>query len=98
MITTLKRQVIKRCPFKNEMDAGELTIAIDGPAPELHALGGQVDEIAAKPVSHEDFTVAVAELVPGCAVLTTWRTGPWSVEVREGNDDLLREPVERQGA
>jgi len=98
MITTLKRQVIKRCPFKNEMDAGELTIVIDGPAPELHALGGQVDEIAAKPVSHEDFTVAVAELVPGCAVLTTWRTGPWSVEVREGNDDLLREPVERQGA
>ena len=60
---TIRRPVIKRCPFKDELDAGELTIVIGGPAPELHALGSRVDEIAGKPVSHEDFTVAVAELI-----------------------------------
>ena len=30
-------------------------------------------------------------------VTTTWHTGPWSVKVREGGDDLFREPVERPG-
>ena len=81
MITTLTRQVVKRCPYKDETDVGELAIVIDGNAPELHELARQVDALAARPVSHEDFTSAVAALVPGAQVTTRWNTGPWSVEV-----------------
>lgn len=85
MITTIRRPVIKRCPYKDETDAGELVITIPGEAPELHALGEAIDKIAAEPVSHEEFTLAVAGLLPdGCTVTTMWHTGPWSVEVTEG--------------
>jgi hypothetical protein len=84
VITIIRRPVIKRCPFKDETDAGELVITFDGAAPELHDLAAQVDKLAAEPVSHEDFTSAVAALVPGAHVATTWSTGPWSVEVTEG--------------
>ena len=85
MTTTIRRPVIKRCPFKDETDAGELVITFPGDAPELHNLAVQVDELAAKPVTHEDFTAAVAEMVPEARVVTTWHTGPWSVEVSEGS-------------
>lgn len=84
MITTLRRPVIKRCPFRDETDTGELVIVIDGEAPELHAFGAQVDKLAGEPVTHEQFTAAVADLLPGAKVTTTWHTGPWSVEVCEG--------------
>lgn len=83
MITTLRRPVIKRCPFRDEIDAGELVITLRGPAPELHQLAEQIDRLAAAPISHEDFTEQVAILLPmGSRLETTWRTGPWSVEVR----------------
>jgi hypothetical protein len=83
MITTLRRQVVKQCPFKDETDAGELVITIDGDAPELHGLGEAVDAYTADPISHEDFTRSVAMLLPaGSEAVTTWTTGPWSVEVR----------------
>jgi len=94
---TIRRPVIKRCPFKPETDAGELVIVLPGDAPELHNLSEQVDKLCAEPVTHEDFTRAVLDLLGGEGlVTTTWNTGPWAVEVREG-DDLLREPVERPG-
>ena len=81
---TITRQVIKPCPFKNEMDAGELVVVIPGDAPELHQLGRTVDGLCGEAVSHEDFTRAVAGLMPaGSTVTTRWRTGPWSVEVHE---------------
>jgi hypothetical protein len=84
MITVIRRPVIKQCPYKHETDAGELTVTIPGPAPELHELAASVDAITAGAVSHEDFTAAVAALLPpGSQVVTTWRTGPWSVEVRQ---------------
>jgi hypothetical protein len=93
MITIIRRQVIKRCPFKDELDAGELVIAVNGDAPELHALGARVDAIASGRISHEDFTRKVAALFPaGSRVTTTWKTGPWSVEVREG-DAVFRESL-----
>lgn len=84
MITVIRRPVIKRCPFRDETDAGELVITFTGPAPELHELAAQVDLLAAGPVSHEDFTARVAELLPeGSLAVTTWHTGPWTVEVTE---------------
>jgi hypothetical protein len=47
MITTITRQVVKQCPYKNETDVGELTVVIDGEAPELHDLAERVDKLAA---------------------------------------------------
>lgn len=83
MITTIRRQVIKRCPFRPEWDIGDLTVVIGGPAPELHELGQRIDALCADPISHEDFTAAVAGLIPDATVTTNWRTGPWAVEVSE---------------
>lgn len=85
MITVIRRPVVKRCPFKDEVDAGELVITLAGRAPELHELGERIDRLAAHPVSHEDFTREVCALLPeGARVVTTWHTGPWAVEVTEG--------------
>ena len=53
------------------------------PKPELHNLAAEVDKLCTKPVSHEQFTAAVAALVPEAQVVTTWNTGSWSVEVTE---------------
>jgi hypothetical protein len=100
----LRRPVLKRCPYKDEADAGELVIVLPGDAPELHNLGDVIDQICAKPVSHEDFTRAVADLFPdGAQVTTTWHTGPWDVEVTEGasavmpHAGLLRQPEHAEG-
>lgn len=84
MNVTLRRQVVKTCPFKNETDVGELVITIDADeAPELHELGARIDALTTEPITHEDFTREVAALVPeGSEVVTTWSTGPWAVEVR----------------
>jgi hypothetical protein len=96
---TLRRPVVKRCPYKDEADAGELVITLPGDAPELHQLGEDIDALCGKAVTHEDFTRAVhALLTDGARVTTSWHTGPWSVEVAEGcgevmrRADLLREP------
>ncbi len=95
---TIRRPVIKRCPFKDETDAGELVIVLPEDAPELHNLAEQVDKLCAEPVTHEDFTRGVLDLLGGEGIVTTtWHTGPWTVEVQEGSGDLLRESVERPG-
>jgi len=82
--TIIRRPVIKHCPFRDETDAGGLVITFSGPAPELHELGVWVDTLAAGPISHEEFTAGIAELVPGAQVVTTWHTGPWTVECSDG--------------
>jgi hypothetical protein len=82
MKTTITRPVIKRCPFRDETDAGTLTIIIPGEAPELHDLAGKVDALCAEEITHEEFTQALAAAVPGAEVVTTWHTGPWDVEVQ----------------
>ena len=95
---TVTMPVLKRCPFVDELDAGHLAVTFAEDAPELHNLAAQVQKLCAEPVTHEDFTRSVADMLGGGAlVVTTWNTGPWSVEVREGGGDLLREPVERPG-
>lgn len=97
MITVISRTVVKRCPFRDETDIGELVITLDGPAPELHELAGHMDRLTSTPVSHEDFTTAVTRLLPpGAEVVTRWRTGPWQVEVRDARD-LLRDPIRPAG-
>lgn len=81
---TVRRPVIKRCPFKAETDAGELVITFPGDAPELHNLAEKIDALCAEPITHEDFTRAIAVMLGDeVQVSTTWNTGPWSVEVRE---------------
>lgn len=76
--------VLKRCPYKDEVDIGSLAIAMHGDAPELHELGEQIDKLCEVPISHENFTRAVLALVPSATeVRTTWHTGPWTVEVVE---------------
>jgi hypothetical protein len=96
---TVTMPVLKPCPFADEIDAGQLAITFSEDAPELHNLAEQVQKLCTKRITHEDFTRSVADMLGGDAlVVTTWNTGPWSVEVREGDGDLLREPVERQGA
>jgi hypothetical protein len=84
MKVTIKRPVIKRCPFRDETDAGELTIVFASEAPELHDLAAAVDRLCEEPVTHEAFTAAVAALVPEATVTSTWTTGPWATEVTEG--------------
>lgn len=99
MKTTIRRPVIKPCPYRAETDAGELVITFDGPAPELHALAAHVDELCADAVTHEDFTASVAALVPEAKVATRWNTGPWLVEVcEEDGHQVLRERVDSEGA
>ena len=87
---TISRPVIKHCPYRNETDAGILTITFPDDAPELHDLASRIDALCARPVTHETFTDAVAALVPDAStVTTTWHTGPWSAEVTRAG--LLRE-------
>jgi hypothetical protein len=100
MITTSRRPVIKQCPYKPETDFGELVITTAGPPSRLQALAEAIAAITARPVSHEDFTAAVAALLPaGARAASTWHTAGWEVEVTvEGRRmaTALRRPVARQ--
>ena len=90
---TIRRPVLKQCPFKSELDAGELAIVLPGDAPELHRLAARIDMLCMDPCTHEDFTRAVLDLLPeGAEVVTTWHTGPWTGEVGENHAGLLRNP------
>jgi hypothetical protein len=89
---TLAMRVVKRCPYAGETDRGDLVIVFASggeDVPELHNLAKAIGELTAEPVSHEAFTAGVAELVPGAGVMSTWQTGPWRVEVRDGDQVLL---------
>ena len=93
MKVTLRMQVIKTCPYRDETDVGELIVTVPGEAPELHQLADAVKTIAGRDggVSHERFTAEVAALLPpGATASTTWRTGPWDVEATE--DDCGKPP------
>jgi hypothetical protein len=89
---TITRPVVKACPYRDELDFGTLAITFPYDASELHALSRQVDEVAGEPITHEEYTRRVLSLLPeGSSVVTTWGTGLWKVEVREGA--LLRHDV-----
>lgn len=84
--TTISRPVVKKCPHRDETDAGTLTLTFDGEAPELHDLAAKIDALCARPISHEAFTQAVAVLLrmrsnQPVAVVAEWHTGPWTVKV-----------------
>jgi hypothetical protein len=82
MMTIVRRSISKTCPYKNELDEGELEITFYGDeAPELHDLAARIDELCVTPISHERFTAAVISLVPEAEVSTSWKTGPWLVTV-----------------
>ena len=101
---TLSWPVTKKCPFRDELDAGELVITVAEDAPELHDLAGAIFRLLADPVTHEDFTRSVAGLLPpGSEVVTTWSTGPFHVTVRSrvledgavsSSADVLHDPDE----
>lgn len=100
---TLRSPVTKQCPFRDEIDAGELVITLPGEAPELHALAREIAKLLAGPVTHEAFTEAVAGMLgAGAVVVTTWNTGPFAVTVRSSarevtpDADLLL-PADRGG-
>lgn len=81
MRVRLKRQVVKRCPYRDEIDRGTLVImwADADAAPELHALAQQVDACGSEPTTHEEWTARIAALVPDATVESHWHTGPWRV-------------------
>jgi hypothetical protein len=83
MVTvTLRRTVIKQCPYRDETDTGELVIVLDGDAPELHDLAIKADALCAEPITHEQFTERLAAILPaGARITTNWTTGPWAVQV-----------------
>ena len=90
---TVTMPVLKQCPYVDELDAGHLSITFPEDAPELHNLAAQVQKLCAGPVTHEDFTRSVADMLGGDAlVVTRWHTGPWDVEVTEGGHQVVREP------
>ena len=80
---TVTMPVLKRCPFVDETRRGPTGHHVREDAPELHNLAAQVQKLCAEPVTHEDFTRSVADMLGGEAlVVTTWHTGPWDVECR----------------
>lgn len=84
MTTTITRQVVKRCPYKDEYDVGELVIRFDGPAPEIHDLVARIGKLTAYPITHEEFTSQVAALVLGAHVVTRWQTAGCDVQCEAG--------------
>jgi len=79
---TLRRSVIKLCPFVNEVDRGELTLTVPDTAPELHALAESVCGFSDVRISHEDYTRQLHRMLPvGSTVVTRWKTADWDVEV-----------------
>jgi hypothetical protein len=86
---TVAMPVLKQCPFVDELDAGRLIITFAEDAPELHNVASQVRKLCADPVTHEDFTRSVLDMLgDGVLVATRWHTGPFDVEVREGDENL----------
>lgn len=80
----ITRSVTKVCPHKGETDFGSLTLSFAENAPELHDLGRQIDCLALyERLTHEDYTRAIAELVPDASIETKWFTGGWHCEVTE---------------
>lgn len=91
---TIRLPVSKPCPYVPEQDDGELAVTWPGDAPELHQFAAQLARLTAEPITHEAFTRAVLAL-PGCAgalVVSWWRTGPFDIECREGNEGLTDGP------
>lgn len=81
MRTVVSAEIIKRCPYVDEIDLGTVEIAFDGPARELHGLAAHLASYRDVAISHEDFTRAIADANPAARCVTTrWRTAGLSIE------------------
>lgn len=67
--------VIKRCPVRDEMDYGTVTISrrANGESFELHSLAEYLRGFGTRRISHEDFTAVVAREL-SAHVSSTWQT------------------------
>lgn len=84
MIVTVTADVRKRCPYKDEVDAGTLTLVLnvpEGDGPELHDLAAYLGSFSDHALSHEEFTRNICLDLPVIEAKTTWRTAGLSVEV-----------------
>lgn len=80
MRTVVTAEVVKRCPFYDEVDTGTATLTWDGYAPELHTLAARLASYRDVLISHEDFTSVLVQTT-GASVVTAWRTAGLTVEV-----------------
>lgn len=83
-----------RCPFRDELDQGEVRIEWTtslGETLELHALAGLIAARADEEISHEQWTadlaeqVAAAAVVDGLCVTSEWQTAGLRVSVESGS-------------
>jgi hypothetical protein len=87
VIVTVTGPVTKRCPYRDEIDEGTVTmtfLVLSGDAPELHGLAEQIAAGLNEKVSHEDYTRAMwATWFPKGLrrVETTWTTAGMEVRV-----------------
>jgi len=76
--------VRKRCPFRDEIDWGEVTITYEtnATAIELHSLAAYLATFTDRPMSHEDFVVEVRLWLdrPSVEVSSRWTTAGMEVE------------------
>lgn len=85
--TTVTGAVFKQCPFKNELDSGEVELTFDGDAPELHGLAELLASYRQVKMSHEDFTREMLVKTAAVSARSTWTTAGLRVVV-EGSTQI----------
>jgi NADPH-dependent 7-cyano-7-deazaguanine reductase QueF len=84
---TVEAPATKRCPFKDEIDTGTVTVVwnSEGKTLELHSLREYLDAFVDVKMSHEDFTAVVtaqlADLLGDIQVWSEWETAGMKVRV-----------------
>ena len=80
--------VVKLCPFRDEVDRGTLVVAwyAESHTLELHAFRAWLDCFATRRISHEDFTRLVASELTSLfsdtvEVVATWQTAGMAIAV-----------------
>lgn len=95
MIITISGPASKRCPYRDELDEGTVTITLDltyGDGPELHTLSERL--VSEDEVSHEQWTDALQDwLMSQCdgrltsvRVQSAWNTAGMAVTVDVPSD------------
>lgn len=79
--TVVTGTVFKQCPFKDELDTGEVELTFEGDAPELHALAKLLASYRQVKMSHEDFTREMLAKTTAVAAQSTWTTAGLRVVV-----------------
>lgn len=73
--------VVKRCPFKDEIDFGNVILTFKETAPELHYVADLIATYRDRQLSHEDFTNEMLAVLNPETVVSTWTTAGFSVTV-----------------